>query len=83
MAGRIDLLPIEEWTLVALGRQMHLSPSLFASALSLKERPVQLYMAFSQSTDDAVVERVRAALDSMRKDGTLQRLQDSYVNAMP
>jgi len=47
----------------------------------LMGRPVlkeELYLACSKQCDPALVERVRQALDDMRRDGSLERLRNAY-----
>jgi len=39
---------------------------------------VKVYLACNPSVPDAMIERMNAALDTMRKDGTFTRLEKKY-----
>lgn len=49
--------------------------------LTLKE--VGLYLAFSEGTAPMVVNKWRTALDSMRRDGTFQRIHEKWLPGQP
>jgi len=77
--GRIDLFPIDELGMVSLFRREGLDPESLAKVMKLDALPSGLYMAFSLQTTDEVVNKCKAALAEMRKDGTLDRIRSKYL----
>lgn len=79
LAGRIDMFAIGQFSLVFLCRELGVDPSLFEAMMPLNERVVDVYMAFSKSTPDALVERVRKALNELREDGRIDTILAGYL----
>ena len=78
-AGRIDLMPIDEMGMVALYKREGLDPASVVKTIKLDALSAGLYMAFSKQTPDEVVNRSKAALAEMRKDGTLEKIKAKYL----
>ncbi|GAB7022621.1 substrate-binding periplasmic protein [Salidesulfovibrio brasiliensis] len=57
------------------------SASGIVPLLTLKE--VGLYLAFSQGSDPVMVDKWRTALNSMRRDGTFQRIHEKWLPGQP
>ncbi|MGQ0709080.1 MAG: substrate-binding periplasmic protein [Rhodoferax sp.] len=79
-SGRIDMFPIDEIAQVALYKREGLDPASVEKVMPLAELSAGLYMAFSLQTDPALVERCRAVLREMRRDGTLEKIKARYLN---
>ena len=47
--------------------------------MALPELSSGLYMAFSLKTDSTLVERCRAALREMHRDGTMEKIKARYL----
>jgi polar amino acid transport system substrate-binding protein len=75
LAGRIDLIPLPRADVALLCAKFKVDCSTLASVLTLDELTVGLYMAFSRSTDDRVVERLQQAYTSLRVEGALTPLE--------
>ncbi|QDL52969.1 substrate-binding periplasmic protein [Rhodoferax aquaticus] len=78
-AERIDLFPIDELGMVALYKREGLDPSTVVKAVKLEALSAGLYMAFSKQTPDDVVNKAKAALADMKKDGTLDKIKAKYL----
>jgi len=76
-SGRIDLLPISQAALDVRCEKNNVDCGLFEPAYEL-ELVNHLYMAYSKSTPDDVVERTRAAYHALAKDGTVKKLLSRY-----
>lgn len=76
-SGRIDLLPISQAALDVRCEKNNVDCSQFEPAYEL-ELVNHLYMAYSKSTPDDVVEKTRAAYRSLAKDGTVKKLLGRY-----
>lgn len=77
-SARIDMFPIDEIALVALYKREGLAPGSVEKVMPLPELSAGLYMAFSLGTNTALVARCRDALQTMRRDGTLDRIKARY-----
>lgn len=78
-AERIDLFPIDELGMVALYKRDGLDPSTVVKTVKLDALSAGLYMAFSKQTPDDVVNKAKAALADMKKDGTLEKIKAKYL----
>ncbi len=76
-SGRIDLFPISPKKLEGLCETENVDCASFAPAMELDFRP-DLYMAFSNATPDDIVERARAAYETLKQEGALTRLLPTY-----
>lgn len=79
LAGRIDLVPIDQLALAYLMKQEGLNVGDLEQVLLLKDLSAGLYLAFSQQTDDAIVEKCRKALAEMKNDGTYDAIMGKYA----
>lgn len=78
--GRIDLFPTDELGLVALYKRDGLDPNSVVKVLKLDALSSGLYMAFSKQTSDDIVNKCKAALAEMKKDGSLDKIRGKYLN---
>lgn len=72
--GQVDLVPLTEDDAASLCLEARFDCKLLERVLTLDEASTGLYMAYSKSTDDAVVQRTRMAFDKLKSDGTVRRL---------
>ncbi len=59
-------------------KELNLNPDVFEKAYHLRDFPGELYMAFSLKTDDALVEKFRQELKTLKQDGTYDRILKKY-----
>ncbi|MES2950676.1 MAG: transporter substrate-binding domain-containing protein [Pseudomonadota bacterium] len=76
---RIDAFPIDEPNLVYLSEKNGVDFDSMERLLKLEKMSGGLYMAFSIKTPDETVEKCRAALDSMVKDGTFNKITAKWL----
>lgn len=77
--NKIDLWSMSELAAYHVVRQSGYASGIIKKALLLEELANEgYYMAFSLETPDDVVNRFRTALESIKEDGTFQRIHDSY-----
>jgi polar amino acid transport system substrate-binding protein len=74
--GHIDVLASNESATLYSIRQMGLDPNRFEVVYRLMS--VELYYAASPDMDPALVRRLQAALDSLKADGTADRIIKNY-----
>ncbi|WP_442892030.1 substrate-binding periplasmic protein [Denitromonas sp.] len=71
LAGRVDLVPLPRGDAARLCRKFGIDCATLTPVLALDALTVDLYMAFSPSTDEAVVERLRRAYAALKAEGHL------------
>lgn len=71
---KIDVFPADELALAALSEKRGFDYGSMEKIMKLDEASGSLYLAFSLKTSDDIVEKCRAALESMKKDGVFDRL---------
>ena len=71
---KIDAFPADELALAALSEKHGFDYGSMEKLMKLDEVSGSLYLAFSLKTPDETVEKCRAALESMKKDGVFDRL---------
>ncbi len=76
---RIDMFPIDELAMVALYQREGLDPHSVVKVFKLEALSAGLYMAFSKQTSDALVDKCRAALAEIKRDGTFDRIRVKYL----
>lgn len=77
--GRIDLWIINELGATQIARQAGDDPEeLLEKVLFLPEVSAGNYLAFSLSTPDALVDRFRKALETIKKNGTYEAIQKKW-----
>ena len=74
--GRIDLWAYKKPGFRTVCQLAGVDPNDFVEVVHLKES--ELKIAFSKETSDHVVAQWQGAFDSMREDGTLDRIKDKY-----
>jgi len=73
-SGRIDAIPSDHLALMALAKNAGVDFNSLEKMYKLDKLSGGLSMAFSLNTPDEVVEKCRAALDSIVKDGTFDKI---------
>ncbi len=76
---RIDAFPIDEPNLVYLSEKNGVDFDSMERLLKLEKMSGGLYMAFSLQTADETVDKCRAALDAMVKDGTFTKITAKWL----
>lgn len=71
---QVELVPMSERNVVRLAEEAGVDFSTLERVFTLEALSSGLFMAYSLSTDDAVVTRTRAALDSLRAEGVVGKL---------
>lgn len=79
MMDRIDLFPIDRLALVHLLKQEGLAMDSFEQVLHLEDLSAGLYLAFSLKTDDRLVEKCKAALAEIKRNGTYDAIMKKYL----
>ena len=79
MIDRIDLFPIDQLGLTYLLQVEGQKATDFEKSLYLKDLSAGLFLAFSLKTDDSLVEKCRAALAEIKKNGTYDAIMDKYI----
>lgn len=75
LAGRVDLVPLVRSDAEQLCVKHRIDCNMLTRVLTLDELSVGLYMAFSRTTDEPVVERLRRAYLALEAEGALTRLE--------
>ncbi len=76
---RIDAFPIDEPNLVYLSERNGVDFDSMERLLKLEKMSSGLYMAFSLHTPDETVDKCRAALDGMVKDGSFNKITAKWL----
>lgn len=76
---RIDAFPIDEPNLVYLSQKHGVDFESMERLIKLEKMSGGLYLAFSLNTADETVEKCRAALDTMVKDGTFNKITARWL----
>ena len=78
---RVELIPFSDRLNFGFGcEQFKIDCNMFEPALLLEDISFGLYIAFSNSTDDATVKKVRDAYEALRADGTYQRIMGPVIS---
>lgn len=83
LTGRIDMLAIDQLSLLAICNKLELDPAIFFPVLALSGTGSDVSLAMSHSTSDEVVNRLKETLAAMQKDGTITRLIYGYSMQLP
>jgi polar amino acid transport system substrate-binding protein len=70
LAQRVDLIPYHVSMLHFICKDINVDCNLFEAVLPLHELSTGLYMAFSNQTDDAIVEKAKNAYQHVKQEGT-------------
>lgn len=76
---RIDAFPIDEPNLVYLSERNGVDFDSMERLMKLEKMSGGLYLAFSLKTADETVDKCRAALDGMVKDGTFNKITAKWL----
>lgn len=79
-SDRIDLLVQNDISLAIRLKELGLPPDRVAIALPLYAKDQAFYMAFSKTTPDELVDRVRKAFEQIRADGTIDAILKKHLN---
>lgn len=74
---QIELLPLTEGDARRLSREVGGDAEALQRTVRLSDLSIGLYLAYSAGTDDAIVERTRAAFERLRASGEIERLMSS------
>ena len=77
ISRQIQLIPLPENDAARLCEEAHFDCSQLEKVYTLDEVATGLYMAFSNATPDAVVDRVKASFQKLKLDGTVAKLMSS------
>lgn len=73
---QVDMVPLTEDDATSLCAQAHFDCAGLEMVFPLDEMSTGLYMAYSNATADATVQRTRVAFDKLKADGTVRKILD-------
>ena len=76
---QVDLVPLTDDDASSLCLQAHFDCAALTKVMTLDEASSGLYMAFSNATPAATVQRVKAAFDKLKADGTVRRTMEAKL----
>ncbi len=79
MKRRIDLVAASDLSFYYLLRQLNYDSRQFAKAFKLEAVSLPFYIALSKKTDPALVETFKNALNSLKKKGIFQAIQQKHL----
>ena len=71
---RVDLVPLVEREARSMCEEVHFNCANLEKMLTLHEVTTGLYMAYSKSTPDSVVERTRAGFEKIKAEGGVRKI---------
>jgi len=74
IAHQVDLVPLVEDDSAILCAQAHFDCTGIERVLTLDEASTGLYMAYSNATNDVVVQKTRGAFNKLKADGTVRKI---------
>lgn len=74
---QVDLVPLTEDDAGSLCAEAGFDCAGLERVLTLDEASTGLYMAYSNATPDATVQKTRAAFDKLKQEGTVRRIMDT------
>ncbi len=83
VSGRVDVIPYDQLGLTCKANQLRINGTTiedFEKAYFLEEISSDLYMAFGAKTSDQLVEKFRRGLESIKQDGTFQKIWDRWIH---
>lgn len=75
--GRINLWAAGETQGLYKAKQLGINPNQIKKIYKIKD--TQLYIAFSRTTPNSIINQWQNELDKMKKDGTYQKIMDKYL----
>lgn len=76
-SGRVQLAAIDDINLNSIAREINADPSEFTPVYQIQKN--SNYLVLSNSTSDQIAQDCQKAFDSMREDGTLQKLYQKWL----
>lgn len=76
LSGQVDLVPLTTDDATSLCKETRFDCAGLERVLTLDEASTGLYMAYSASTPDAVVQRTLQAFDKLKAEGHVKRVMD-------
>lgn len=77
-AGRIDLLVDNIKGIKEIAKKLGISPDEFRSVYRIAK--LDICYAFSKNVSDDIIMKYQKALDEVKKEGALKKIQDKYLN---
>jgi polar amino acid transport system substrate-binding protein len=74
--GQVQLVPMPERDAMLLCEEAHVDCNSLEKIYLLNAMSTGIYMAYSKSTPDDIVQRTRSAFDKLKADGTVARLMN-------
>lgn len=74
--GQVQLVPMPERDAMLLCEEAHVDCASLEKIYLLDAMSTGIYMAYSKSTPDEIVQRTRTAFDKLKADGTVARLMN-------
>ena len=71
---RVDIVPLNDRDASSLCEETHFKCANLAKILTLQEMSTGLYMAYSKSTPDAIVERTKAGFEKIKAEGSVRKI---------
>ncbi|MBF0289991.1 MAG: transporter substrate-binding domain-containing protein [SAR324 cluster bacterium] len=75
---KVDLLIEDELAMPYQLKRLKFDPAHVAKAHFIPEASVDLYMAFSKQTSDNLVNKFKAALEKIKKEGTYDKIREKW-----
>lgn len=76
LSGQVDLVPLPDDDALFLCKETHFSCENLEKTITLDEMSTGLYMAYSNSTPDAIVERTQVAFEKLRTAGIVKKIME-------
>lgn len=76
----IDLIMIDYLTIKYRAAYSKLDPALFTAFMPLNQEPLTFYLACSKKTPPQVVSRLSQAIDTIKANGTYQKIINKWLN---
>lgn len=77
LSRQVDMVPLTEGETAPLCRSAHFDCAKLEKVLTLDEMTTGLYMAYSNSTPEALVSKTQAAFEQLRANGTVRRIMEA------
>jgi len=80
--NRVELVPYSDRLIPSFGcNDLNIDCKKLEPALLLEDISFGLYLAFSDKTDDKVVEKARKAFQALKQDGTYQKIMEPVIGS--
>ena len=71
---QVDIVPLNDRDASSLCQETHFNCANLVKILTLNELSTGLYMAYSMSTPDTVVEQTKTAFEKVKSEGSLKKI---------